>query len=210
MADDVTLDSMTGGEKVATDQDGSSRHHQWMKLKFGPDDTFSIVEDGVGLPVAPFAAILETSFLELIGEDSTEVSASGDYSNTADFALGATMSGEILSFLLVSHENGSGEVQTGKGVVFFFDADPNIVAGATAMAAIGAEHATLIGMVQIEASEWDEDASGASVVKTVAIPFHAISTIYAVYRNTDTVALWNSAAGDNEVLDMRFWFRRDS
>ncbi len=209
MADDITVDTITGNPVVSTDEDGSS-HVQYVKLKFGPDNTFSIVQDGTGLPVTPFAAILETGLTELIGEDSTEVSAGGDYSNTADFTLGATMSGEILSFMLASHENGDGVIQTGKGVVFFFDADPNVVAGDTDLAAIGAEHATIIGMIQVEADEWNADDNGAALFRTVAIPFHALSTIYCVYRNTDTSAVWNDTTPNNEVLDINVWFRRDS
>ena len=56
----------------------------------------------------------------------------------------------------------------------------------------------------------DEDLSGASVWVSVAIPFHALATIYAVYRNTDGSAVWNSAAADDEMLDINIWFRRDS
>ncbi len=212
MPDDVTANPGVGGEVFSTDQDGSSIHWPYVKMVFGPDDTQTIVTATQGLPVdaTPFAAILETGLLELIGEDSTEVSASGDYSNTADLALGGTFSGEILSFMLASHENGSGAVQEGNGVMYFFDADPDVSAGDTALAVIGAEHATIIGITQIQAGDWDSDASGAVVHKTVAIPFHAIATVFAVYRNTDASAVWNSAVGDNEVLDINMWFRRDS
>ncbi len=211
MVDNIPLDLMSGGESVSTDQDGSD-HVQYVKLKFGADGTFSIVQDGTGLPVTPFAAILEIGSIEIIDEDDAEVEFLGEYSATADLSLSGTKSGEILSFMLTSSvvSGGSGEVQTGKGVVMFFDADPNTTSGDTALAANGAEHKTIIGQVQIEADEWDEDASGATLFKQVAIPFHALGTIFCVYRNTDTTAVWNSAGADNEELHINVWFRRDS
>ncbi len=162
------------------------------------------------LTIKPFVAILETGITQIIGVDDTEVSISGDYSSTADLALGGTYSGEILSFQLTSLETGSGAIQGGDGYVFFFDADPNTTSGDTALAAAGAEHNTIIGAIKIEAADWNEDASGGVVHKTVAIPFHALSTIYCVYRNTDGTAVWNSDAADNERLNINMWFRRDS
>ena len=155
-------------------------------------------------------AVLETGITQIIGINDTEVSISGDYSSTADLALGGTYSGEILGFQLTSLESGSGAIQTGVGVVYFFDADPNTTSGDTALAAAGAEHNTIIGITHIAAADWDSDANGGVVHKTVAIPFHALATIYCVYRNTDGTAVWNSAAGDDERLNINMWFRRDS
>ena len=158
MVDNVTSPTATA---FATD-DISSVHYPRIKLIHGADGTNDgDVANTNPLPVSstPFAAILEVGLTELIGEDSTTVAASGEYSNTADLSLGGTYSGEILSFVLVSHENGSGAVQTGKGVVFFFDADPNVSAGDTDLALIGAEHATIVGMIPVEADEWDADAT---------------------------------------------------
>ena len=96
------------------------------------------------------------------------------------------------------------------GVVYFFDADPNTTSGDTALAAAGAEHNTIIGITHIAAADWDSDANGGVVHKTVAIPFHALATIYCVYRNTDGTAVWNSDAADDERLNINMWFRRDS
>ncbi len=156
-----------------------------------------------------FSPILETGVTEIIGKDDTEVSVSGDYSSTADLVLVAECSGEILAFQLTSLETGSGAVQGGSGVVFFFDADPDTTSGDTALAAAGADHKTVIGIVAISATDWDSDASGGVAHKTVAIPFHSLSTIYCVYRNTDASAVWNSAGGDDEELHINVWYRRD-
>lgn len=50
MADNVTLNS---GAIVRTDQDsGTLAHYQWVKLVFGPDDTFTQVTASVGLPIS--------------------------------------------------------------------------------------------------------------------------------------------------------------
>ncbi len=209
MVDDVPLNLGAGGESVRTDDDGTAQW-QYVKVAFGADGTRTIVSAAVGLPVIPFSPILETGLTELIGEDSTEVTAAGGLSNTADLTITGAGSGEILSFMLASHENGDGAVNTPAGVIMFFDADPNVAAGDVNLAAIGAEHATIIGMIQFQASEWDSDANGAVVVKTVAIPFHALSTIYAVFRNTDASVTWNNGAANNEVLDINVWYRRDS
>jgi hypothetical protein len=50
MADDITLPVLN--VKVATDDDGT-RHFQWTKVVWGPDDTFNKVDDAAGkrLPV---------------------------------------------------------------------------------------------------------------------------------------------------------------
>ena len=61
MADNVTLNSMSGGEVIATDQDGTD-HVQWMKLKFGADGTFTVVEATKGLPAELVKHTDEASF----------------------------------------------------------------------------------------------------------------------------------------------------
>lgn len=53
MADGVELNTGSGGSVVATDQDGSSMHHQYVKIEFGADNTFTKVTTSVGLPSDP-------------------------------------------------------------------------------------------------------------------------------------------------------------
>ena len=209
MADDVPLNPGAGPINVRTDDDGSA-HWQYVKLGFGPDNTQNIVADGTGLPIAPFAAIIETGIQQIIGINDAAMTVN-EYSSTADLSLGGTFSGEILGFILSSLESGTPtEPREGSGTVYFFDADPNTTSGDTDLAAAGAEHNTVIGIVKIAAADWDSDANGAVVHKTVAIPFHALATIFCVYRNTDPTEIWNSAAGDDERLNINMWFRRDS
>lgn len=50
MADDITLNSGSGGSKIATDDDGT-RHHQYVKLEFGADNTQTKVDASNPLPV---------------------------------------------------------------------------------------------------------------------------------------------------------------
>ena len=209
MADNTTLNTGSGGDVIATDDIGGVKY-QLVKVVFGPLDTATLVEATVGLPVVPFSALLEVGITALIGPDDAEIAAGGELSNTADLALTTTLSGEIVSVLLVSYETGSGAVQFGRGRILFFDADPNTSAGDSDLAAAGAEYLTILGIVDIEKGDWDSDATGAAVFKSVAIPFHAIGTVYAVYRNTDGSAVWNSAVGDNEELDINIWYRRES
>ncbi len=219
MADDfVTANPGSGGPKFKVDSDASSPSIDWpyAKLAFGADGTQTRVSNTNPLPVVatPFAAIIETGIQQIIGINDAEV-AQDEYSSTADLSLGGTFSGEILGFILSSLESGSASpdtsgVQEGAGTVYFFDADPNTTSGDTTLAAAGAEHNTIIGIVKIAAADWDSDANGAVVHKTVAIPFHGIATIFCVYRNTDSVALWNTVAGDDERLNINMWFRRDS
>ncbi len=153
---------------------------------------------------------IESALYELIDKDDTEVSTD-DYSATVDIDVsdesgGRAVSGEIQSILLVASELGSGAVRANTGIVYFFDADPNTAAGDTAITA--AERKTIIGQVDVVSTDWDSDASGGSIVEIVAIPFHAVATIYCVFRNSGTAL--NDGAGDDEELHIQIRYRRDS
>lgn len=50
MADNITLNAGSGGATIATDDDGTA-HHQYVKLEFGGDGTFTKVTSSSGLPV---------------------------------------------------------------------------------------------------------------------------------------------------------------
>jgi len=159
--------------------------------------------------------IYETGITALIGADDTAVSAQ-DYSATADVTMtterarGAGVSGEILSFLLVASESGTGAILTPAGWIYIFDADPNTTSGDTALAAAGAEHKTIVGMIRIEQGDWDEDANGAAAYNAIAIPFHEVTTLHVVFRPDAGETEINSAAGDDEMFDFNFWYRRDT
>ena len=52
MADNIELNSGSGGATIKTDDDGTA-HWQYVKVAYGPDNTQTIVTAGVGLPVVP-------------------------------------------------------------------------------------------------------------------------------------------------------------
>lgn len=51
MADNVTLNSGSGGAVIATDDDGTAQH-QYVKVEFGGDGTFTKVTTTAGLPIS--------------------------------------------------------------------------------------------------------------------------------------------------------------
>jgi len=152
---------------------------------------------------------IEVGLTQLIGIDDVEVSLN-DFSATADLAIGATygagnarlVSGEIQSILLVSS---GAAVQVPAGWLFFFDVDPDTTSGDTALQLV--DRQAIIGQVEIGAADWDTDATAATAYKAVAIPFHAVDTLYVVFRNES--AAINNVAGDDELIQINVWYRRD-
>ena len=149
---------------------------------------------------------------QIIGVDE-QVDAS-DYSATADLQVSnpstSVASGEILAISLVSYEAGSGAVQTPAGDIYLFDTDPDTTAGDTALTAAGAEHLTLIAVVNVTSREWFSDSVGGFCYKSVALPFHGVGKVYAVFRPSAGATSINDGGGDEERFDIQFWYRRDS
>ena len=152
------------------------------------------------------SGICEIGLTELVDKD--------DQVDQNDFSASIALSpddppasGEFLSLALVTTELGTGAILTPSGTLIFLDADPAVAAGDTALAA--AEWKTAIGFVDIAASDWISDANGGLVSKIIAIPFHELTTIYAVWLHTDATSI-NSAAGDDEEMHINVWYRRDS
>jgi hypothetical protein len=220
MADHVTLSAGSGGDTVAAD-DVSGVKYQLVQLVKGSDGGAKTLITGTdALPVdviaalpagtntigkvQPFAAVLEGGLTELIGVN--EQVDQNEYSDEVGVALGGTYSGEVLAVTLYSTEDGSGAVQTPAGKLLLFDADPATSAGDSTVSA--AAWVTLLGVVSFASSDWVGDANGKVAHKTVALPFHALSTLYFVFRNEGSS--FNDAAGDDEQLEVNFWYRRDS
>jgi hypothetical protein len=162
----------------------------------------------------PFATIYETGLITLIGAnnqvDQNEYgpSAAVDLVTACGARAGAPISGEILQVTLISTETGSGSVNAPNGVLFFLDADPAVAAGDTTMTA--GERATVIAQVEVETTDWKSDAGGASAtIFTKPIALHALSSLYVVWF-LEHATSYNDAAGDDEILQMNAWFRRDS
>ena len=154
----------------------------------------------------PFEPIQEAGVTELVGKDE-EVNTN-DYGGSVAVTLPERCSGEILHFTFSSKETGSGAVPTPAGTLFILDADPAIAAGDTAMTA--AERATVIAQVIVEAGDWKSDANGASAsIFDNPVAFHSLSTLYLAWLHEDSTDI-NDAAGDDEILSVNFWYRRDS
>jgi hypothetical protein len=152
--------------------------------------------------------MLEAGIFELVGTD--EQVDQDDYSGSVEVSLptDGPVSGEILSVILISTEDGSGAVQTPNGKLIFLDADPAVTSGDTALAA--AEWPTVLGVVDIATTDWTSDANGgAAYITDTPIPFHALSSIFVTYKHEHATAL-NSAAGDDEQIECNFWYRRDA
>jgi hypothetical protein len=157
----------------------------------------------------PFDAIREAGLTELVGINEEVNTDDYGASVAVDVSPGnQPASGEILSFAFYATEDGSGAVQDSDGKLFIFDADPAIAAGDTAITA--AEWVTLIGIVDVGASDWITDANGGcAFIYNQPIPFHAVSTLYFAWFHEDSTDL-NDAEGDDEQLEFNFWYRRDS
>jgi hypothetical protein len=156
----------------------------------------------------PLAPITETGEQNLIGINNQIDQY--DFSPTVDLAIGIDdlpVSGEFLSLVLTATEHGSGAVLTPAGTLVLFDTDPNTTSGDTALTSD--EWRSAIGSVEIAAADWISDANGAHCFKQIAIPFHALTAVYAVWYHEDATS-FNDAAGDDEALRCNLWYRRDS
>jgi hypothetical protein len=70
----------------------------------------------------------------------------------------------------------------------------------------GAETKTVFGFVKLDVEDWIVDAGGAiAYLREINIPYHALDSFFVVFKNTDGAAVWNSAAGDDEALDINVW-----
>lgn len=151
--------------------------------------------------------VKEVGVAELVGVNDNV--AQNEFTNTADLTVGGgagnPQSGLIQAVALYSTVDGTGAVIEPLGDLLFLDADPNVSAGDTALAA--AEWPTVIGHVAIASGEWVVDAAGGiAYVADLQLPFHALSTIYAVMLMTSATEI-NSAGGDDEQLELNVWFQ---
>ncbi|MGD8626606.1 MAG: hypothetical protein PVJ34_18865 [Anaerolineae bacterium] len=154
----------------------------------------------------PFEPITETGLLELVGKN--EQIDQNDYTAAVECDLAQLASGEILHVTLYATETGSGAVLTPAGTLLILDADPGHASGATALTA--AARITVIGQIPVAAADWQSDANGASVtVADTPIAFHETDSLFFVWFHEDATSI-NSAAGDDEVLQLNAWIRRDS
>lgn len=157
----------------------------------------------------PRYQIAEMGSTELIGAD--EQVDQNDYSASVAVTLGdgiRPVSGEILSFMFYTVEEGTGAIQTPAGTLLLMDTDPATTAGDSALTA--AEHRTILGRVTVAAGDWLSDANGGNAfIYNQPIPFHNLQTLYLVWFHEDATSL-NDGAGDDEYLFCNAWYRRDT
>lgn len=158
------------------------------------------------LETMPGDAMQDTDWVELIGVD--EQVDQYEYSGSVALPLGGTYSGEYLGCALLSAEDGTGQVLKPAGSLLFFEQNPSISAGDTAIAVASWEY--YFAKVDISASDWISDTNGGSAYFYTPVAFHEISTsVYLGWYQSDETS-FNSAAGDDESLQIRCAFRRDS
>jgi hypothetical protein len=166
----------------------------------------TLASDEDDVLVKPFAGIVEAGTVELIGIN--EQVDTDDYCASESVALGAAHSGEIVSVLLTTTEDDTGAILEPAGWLYFFDANPNTISGGVVMN-VGAR-AFMLGRIKVEAADWDKDANGGSAyIFNQLVFFHSVSTLYVAFKLTSAVS-FNDAAGDDEQLELNFWYRRDS
>jgi hypothetical protein len=162
------------------------------------------VTNGVVI-TGPIDAVLESGIQELVGKD--EQVDQNEYGASVCVTLGGTYSGEVIGVTLVGTELDSGAVPAPAGTLYLLDADPGTTAGDATISA--AEHKTVMGQKAIAAADFVSDANGSHVHYTVAIPFHALSSLCLLYFHTDATSI-NDGGTDDEVYEMNLWIRRDS
>jgi len=151
--------------------------------------------------------IFDSGILELVGTD--EQVDQNDYSGSVSLTLARPdIHGEILSVSLISTEDSTGTVLQPTGKLFVFDADPSISSGDTKIDQ--ASYAFLVGVVDIASGDWVADDEGAVAFISegdaqLPLPFSPEKTLYFAFLNTLATSI-NSAAGDDEQLEMRAFY----
>ena len=157
-------------------------------------------------PIYPPA---ETTLLELVG--TNEQVDQGDFGASVSFNLPGNepAAGVLTGFTFISSEEGSGSIQTLSGHLLIFDADPGHSAGDVGTGISTAEWQTLIAVVTVETVDWTTETTAAyyNARDFEPIRFHAVNTLYFVWRHTGDTS-YNDAAGDDEVLDVNVWYQR--
>lgn len=202
--DDILAAGVTSADNDFTYRRVDTHGAGWMALT--ADDGLRVPADSVtGLKVRPMDAVLIEELVELIGIN--ENVANTQYGESVSVALAATHSGEILKTCLTTTEDGAGSILTPAGTLFILDATTANAVGATTITA--AERLTILARITYAAADWQSDVNGGTNCKVIADGFHANGTLHALWFHEDATA-FNDVAGDDEQLELAFWYRRDS
>ena len=93
MADNITLDPGSGGSTVATDEDGSNAHHQYVKVEYGPDNTQTKVTATNGLPVQDDGGSLTVDHTNIDNLHSADFDTGGGTDTTPAIGIAVPASG---------------------------------------------------------------------------------------------------------------------
>lgn len=204
LRDDILAAGVTTADNDFTYRRVDTHGAGWMALT--ADDGLRVPADSVtGLKVRPMDAVLIEELVELIGIN--ENVANTQYGESVSVALAATHSGEILKTCLTTTEDGAGSILTPAGTLFILDATTANAVGATTITAV--ERLTILARITYAATDWQSDANGGTNCKVIADGFHANGTLHALWFHEDATA-FNDVAGDDEQLELAFWYRRDS
>lgn len=143
----------------------------------------------------------EVGVTELIGIN--EQVAQNQYAASVEVSLPARV--EITKVCLYATEDGSGAILTETGTLLVMDADPATSAADAALAA--AEYPTILAQIDFADADWHEDTAGAVNCVIVADTYHETALFLVFFHSGATQ--WNSAAGDDEQLEINLWYKRD-
>lgn len=150
-----------------------------------------------------------TGMLELIGKD--ENVQAQNYSKSVSFSFSSERaSGEILSLILVSYKTGTGAILKPQGDLYIFSNDPNISANATSLSPSGADHKKIMNVVPIVTGDWLSDTTGAVATVLTATAFEKTSALYFSFKIASGETAYNANAGDDQFLEVKAIFRRDT
>lgn len=148
--------------------------------------------------------ILEAGMTEIIGED--EQVAQNQFAASAEVALAQTRHRQGVIRSVGFYFNAPAPAISPAGELLFLDADPAVAAADTDL--LEAEWLTMFGNVPLANADVIKDATatgGIALYHDLYIPFHMMGSIWLVFKLTSATQ-YNSAGGDNETLDVNFWY----
>ena len=155
----------------------------------------------------PFDAIKEGGSTELVGINFVAMTQN-EFSAAKEIALGGTYSGEVVQACLTQSEEGTGAILADIALrLFIFDADPSLSTADTLIAT--ASHLLLLDEVAFANGDFWIDTGAGTLCMQMNTLFHAVSSLWFAIATEGATAI-NSAAEDDEVVDLNFWYRRDS
>jgi hypothetical protein len=122
MADDITLDSMSGGSVVATDE-VASRHFQLLKIAFGADGTANMVTSTTTNPFPVALSDTDNAVLDNIDSNTDYGAVTGGGTETG--ALRVTIANDSTGLLSVDDGGGSLTVDGSVGITGALPAGSN-------------------------------------------------------------------------------------